>query len=82
MIALVFMRVKNYFMEKSYFKENLESIFSCEYNVRDVLGNDTDAILSRVIYIQNRETVIYVCMYIPAVFINDLQNFNMPFLMK
>ena len=49
------MRVKNYFMEKSYFKENLESIFSCEYNVRDVLGNDTDAILSRVIYIQNRE---------------------------
>ena len=49
------MRVRNYFMEKSYFKENLESIFNCKYNVRDVLDNDTDAILSRVLYIQNRE---------------------------
>ena len=64
-----FMRVKNYFMEKSYFKENLESIFSCKYNVRDILDNDTDAILSRVLYIQNREPS---SMYVPAVFMNDL----------
>ena len=46
-------------MEKFYFKENLESIFSCKYNVRDVLDNDTNAIL--VLYIQNKKTFIYVC---------------------
>ena len=57
-----------YFMEKSHFKENLESIFSCKYNVRDVLYNDTDAILSRVLYIQNREPS---SMNVPAVFMND-----------
>ena len=49
-----FMRVKYYFMEKSYFEENLESIFSCKYNVRDVLDNDTNAILSRVLYVQSK----------------------------
>ena len=64
-----FMRVKNYFKEKSYFKDNLESIFSCKYNVRDVLDNDTDAISSRVVYIQNRGPS---SMYVPAVFMNDL----------
>ena len=42
-------------MEKLYFKEILESIFSCKYNVRDILDNDIDAILSRVFFIQNRE---------------------------
>ena len=56
-------------MEKSYFKENLESIFSFKYNVRDVLDSDTDAILSRVLYIQNRE---HSSMYVPAVLMNDL----------
>ena len=63
------MRIKNYLMEKTYFKENLESIFSCKYNKRDVLDNDTDAILSRVLYIHNREPS---SMYVPAVFMNDL----------
>ena len=63
------MRVKNYFMEKSYFIENLESIFSCKYNMRGILDNDTDAILSRVLHIQNREPS---SMYVPAVFMNDL----------
>ena len=53
-------------MEKSYFKENLESIFSCKY---DILDNDTDAILSRVLYIQNREPS---SMYVPTLFMNDL----------
>ena len=44
----------------------LESIFSCKYNVRDVLDNDTDAILSRVLYIQNREpsSMYVLCRYL------------------
>ena len=49
-------------MEKSYFKEILESIFSCKCNVRDILDNDIDAILSKVNFIQNREpSSMYVC---------------------
>ena len=75
-VSICFMRVKNYFMEKSYFKENSESNYSCKYNVRDILDNDTDAILSRVLYIQNREPS---SMYVPAVFMNYLSNFIMSF---
>ena len=60
---------KELFYGKIIFKKKIESIFSCKYNVRDVLDNDTDAILSRVLYIQNREPS---STYVPAVFMNDL----------
>ena len=57
-----FMRVKNYFMEKSYFKENLESIFSLKYNVRDVLDNDTDANYQEFFIFKMKN--LHLCMYL------------------
>ena len=48
-------------MKKSHFRE--------KNNVRDVLDNDIDAILSRIVYIKNREPS---SMYVPAFLMNDL----------
>ena len=48
-------------MAKSYFKENVESIFSCKYNVRDILDNDTDANFIKSSLYSKYRNFIYVC---------------------
>ena len=61
MIALVLWELRIILWKNHIFRE--------KNNVRDALDNDVDAILSRIVYIQNREPS---SMYVLAFLMNDL----------
>ena len=57
-----FFRYKYYFLYNSIFMTHLELLWPCKYNVPDALTNDIDALVSRIDFIQKRESS---SMYIP-----------------
>lgn len=50
-----FTQLKIYFMRMSNFREEVEEMAYLKYNLRDILGNDFDAIVSRIYFVQRNE---------------------------
>ena len=55
-----FFRYKYYFLYNSVFMTRLELLWQSEYNVPDVSSNDIDALVSRIDFIQKRESSMYI----------------------
>ena len=49
------MRHKTYFMRMSRFRTTIEAIASRDYSFGDMIDNDYDAIIARIMYVQNSE---------------------------
>ena len=50
-----FYRHRFYFLENSFYKEHVCKLWRLKYDVENVLQNDVDALLSRILYVQRRE---------------------------
>ena len=50
-----FYRHRFYFLENSFYKEHVCKLWRSKYDVENVLQNDVDALLSRILYVQRRE---------------------------
>ena len=55
-----FFRYKYYFLYNSVFMTHLELLWQSKYNVPDVSSNDIDALVSRIDFIQKRESSMYI----------------------
>ena len=50
-----FVRHKTYFMRMSRFRATIDAIALRDYSFGDVIDNDYDAIIARIMYVQNSE---------------------------
>ena len=49
------MRHKTYFMQMCRFRATIDAIALSDYSFGDVIDNDYDAILARIMFVQNSE---------------------------
>ena len=46
---------KSYFTRHSYFVQKVDNVWQCKYGATDFLDNDLQALISRILYVQQRE---------------------------